>query len=78
VRVEVIAHGAVLYLNPVLRWDGVALPKPEARVLVAKTLAVRAGGAAALAALLWLASRSLRTGAQGAVRAPASGVRNST
>jgi len=50
VRVEVIAHGAVLYLNPVIRWDGVALPKPEARVLAGPTWAARGIGA-----LVWLA-----------------------
>lgn len=80
VRVEVIAHGAVLYLNPILRWDGVALPKPEARVLVGKTWGVRAGAALALAALLWLVSRALRrSSVQGpVVAAPAAGARNST
>jgi hypothetical protein len=78
VRVEIIAHGAVLYLNPVLRWDGVALPKPEARMLFGKTWAVRGGGALALALLFWLGARVLRPAAQGAVTAPAAGVRNST
>lgn len=78
VRVEVIAHGAVLYLNPVLRWDGKALPKPEARVLVGKTWGVRAGSALALAALVWLALRALRAGAQRTAPSPASGIRNST
>jgi hypothetical protein len=78
VRVEVIAHGAVLFLNPVLRWDGVALPRPQARVLAGKTWAVRGGGALALAAVLWLASLGLRSGAQRPVPAPSSGIRNST
>jgi hypothetical protein len=78
VRVEVIAHGAVLYLNPVLRWDGVALPKPTARVLLGTTWAVRIAGALAVAALTWLAARALRPGSQGAVPAAPSGVRNST
>jgi hypothetical protein len=78
VRVEVIAHGAVLYLNPVLRWDGVALPKPTARVLLGTTWAVRIAGALAVAALTWLAARALRPGSQGTALAAPSGVRNST
>jgi hypothetical protein len=49
VRVEVIAHQAVLYLNPVIRWDGVALPKPEARVRERPTWLRRGIGA-----LVWL------------------------
>jgi hypothetical protein len=81
VRVEVIAHGAVLYLNPILRWDGVALPRPEARFLAAPTWGMRAGGAAALAAFAWLVRRLLRPAPQGGgAPAPelASGIRNST
>jgi hypothetical protein len=78
VRVEVIAHGAVLYLNPVIRWNGVALPRPEAHLLVGKTWAVRGGAALALAGLVWLATRSRRAAAQRALPAPASGIRNST
>jgi hypothetical protein len=31
VEVQVLARKAMLYLNPLIRWDGVALPKPEAR-----------------------------------------------
>jgi hypothetical protein len=78
VRVEVIAHGAVLYLNPVIRWDGVALAKPEARVLAAPTWAARVGGAIALLALAWLLPRARGAGAQRPEAAPASGIRNST
>lgn len=81
VRVEVIAHGAVLYLNPILRWDGVALPRPEARFLAGPTWGVRAAGGAVLAAFAWLVSRVLRRPApQGGGGAPelASGIRNST
>jgi hypothetical protein len=51
VRVEVIAHGAVLYLNPLIRWDGVALPSPRAVFRPVPTWGVRALGAAALGAL---------------------------
>jgi hypothetical protein len=49
VRIEVVARGAILYLNPLIRWDGVALPKPEARFLVGRTWAIRAAGALVLA-----------------------------
>lgn len=57
VRVEVIAHGAVLYLNPVIRWDGVALPSPRAELRAVPTWSVRALGAVALA---WLARALIR------------------
>jgi hypothetical protein len=62
----------------VLRWDGVALPKPTARVLLGTTWAVRIAGALAVAALTWLAARALRPGSQGTALAAPSGVRNST
>lgn len=78
VRAEVIAHGAVLYLNPVIRWDGFALPKPRARVLVGPTWAARGTGAVALLALAWLLARPRRAGVQRPAAAPASGIRNST
>jgi len=78
VRVEVIAHGAVLYTNPILRWDGFALPRAEARVLAGPTWGVRAAGAAALAALAWLLWRVLGPARQGAAAGLASGIRNST
>ena len=74
-RVEVIAHGAVLYLNPVIRWNGVALPRPEARLLVGRTWAVRGGAALALAGLAWLVASRL-SGAQGSLDRPRA--RNST
>lgn len=48
-RVEVEARGAQLYLNPVLRWDGVALPAPRAEALALPTFALRAFGALVLA-----------------------------
>jgi len=54
VRIEVTAHHAVLYLNPVIRWDGVALPKPQATVQPNPTWAVRGLGALVLL-LVWLA-----------------------
>jgi hypothetical protein len=79
VRVEVIAHNAVMYLNPIIRWDGVALPKPEARELLGVTWAVRAGGALALFALVWLAARARRpTPQRAAPSLAAPGMRNST
>lgn len=79
VRVEVIAHGAVLYANPVLRWDGVALQRPESHALWLPTWAVRIGAALALGALVWGAAIALRGGAQRRVVAlGASGIRNST
>ncbi|HTO52927.1 MAG TPA: hypothetical protein VMR50_06025 [Myxococcota bacterium] len=71
VRVEVIAHGAVVYLNPVLRWDGVALPKPEARVRALPTWAARGLGALSLLLIGWGIARFVRAGRQ-------SGIRNST
>jgi hypothetical protein len=49
VRVEVIAHGAVLYLNPVIRWNGVALPAPRAEPKLVPTWTLRALGAGLLA-----------------------------
>jgi len=47
VRVEanLFARRIVLYLNPLIRWDGVALPTPEARFLVGRTWAIRSAGA---------------------------------
>jgi hypothetical protein len=77
VRVEVIAHGAVLYLNPVIRWDGVALPHPQARVRALPTWIARGGGAVALLAVAWLLL-GRRAGAQRPAAAPAPGIRNST
>jgi len=79
VRVEVLAHGAVVYLNPVLRWDGVALPRPEARFLAAPTWGVRMAGAAMLAVFAWLVWRLLVRAPQGGGTPElVSGIRNST
>jgi hypothetical protein len=50
VRVEAIAHGAVLYLNPVIRWNGIALPAPRAELRAVPTWTVRALAALLLAA----------------------------
>jgi len=44
----------VLYLNPVLRYDGKNLPKPAASVDAAATWAIRGGTGLGLAAV-WLA-----------------------
>jgi hypothetical protein len=78
VRVEVIAHGAVLYLNPVMRWNGVALPQPQAHFLAGPTWAVRGAAGLALLGFAWLISRVLRGGAQRAPSEAVSGIRNST
>jgi hypothetical protein len=77
VRVEVIAHGAVLYLNPILRWDGVTLPKPAARRLAGMTWAVRGAGALLLLALVAIAGRGLRAASYRSA-GDAAGARNST
>ena len=69
VRVEAEAHGARLLLNPVLRWDGVALPAPHAEVLALPTLAVRALGALVLALVVRFSVRFAR-GGRGTARAP--------
>jgi hypothetical protein len=53
VRIEITAHHAVLYLNPVIRWDGVALPRPQAALRPAPTWGTRAGGGLVLA-LVWV------------------------
>ena len=74
VRVEVQAHGAVLYLNPVIRWDGVALPSPHARLRTLETWGVRGLGALVLAALAAALIRAARRGsgtARSRDRAPA-------
>jgi hypothetical protein len=78
VRVEVIAHGAVVYLNPVLRWDGVALPRPEARVRWVPTWFARGAGLAALLAFGALLVRLLRPRSQRAGESVGSGIRNNT
>jgi len=62
VRVEVIAHGAVLYLNPVIRWDGVALPAPQALLQPVPTWTVRVLGAVLLAAIARFSLRMARGG----------------
>jgi hypothetical protein len=74
VRVEVIAHGAVLYLNPVIRWDGVALPSPQATFRPVPTWTVRALGALALAALAaFLIGRVRRASGTARIHAAAPG-----
>ncbi len=52
VRVEVDAHGAQLFTNPVLRWDGSSFPAPRAERRPLPTLAARALGALALVFVL--------------------------
>jgi hypothetical protein len=69
VRVEVDAHGARLYLNPVLRWDGVALPEPRAELLTWPTWFVRVLGALVFALALFVIARRLRSG-RGTARSP--------
>jgi hypothetical protein len=70
VRVEVIAHGAVLYLNPVIRWDGVALPAPRAELRPLPTWTVRGLGALALAWLARALIRALRRRRSGTAGSP--------
>ena len=41
VRVEITTPKTTMYLNPVVRWDGVALPHPSPRLNVTATWAVR-------------------------------------
>lgn len=63
VEVQVLERRAMLYLNPLIRWDGVALPKPEARFLLGRTWAIRAAGGVlfGIAVIAWLrTTRSLR------------------
>ena len=63
VEVQVLARKAMLYLNPLIRWDGVALPRPQARFLIGRSWAIRAGGALllAVAIIAWRGTaRSLR------------------
>jgi hypothetical protein len=62
VRVEVLAHGAVMYLNPVFRWDGVALPAPRAEARPLPTWTARALGALVLVFVVRLSVRLARRG----------------
>lgn len=62
VRVEAIAQGAVLYTNPVIRWDGVALPQPQAIVRPLPTWLARGAALLALLALAHFSVRWVRAG----------------
>ncbi len=62
VRVEVHARGASLFLNPVLRWDGVALPTERALLRPLPTWTVRALGALVLVFVAGLSVRWARAG----------------
>ena len=62
VRVEVLARGAVLFLNPVIRWDGVALTAPRAEVRLLPTWAARALGALVLALVVRFSVQRARGG----------------
>ena len=62
VRVEAIAQGAVLYTNPVIRWDGVALPRPEATVRPLPTWLARVAALIALAVLARVSVTWVRAG----------------
>jgi hypothetical protein len=75
VRVEVVAQGAVLYLNPVIRWDGVALPRPQARMLPVPTWTARGVAVLALLVLARFSAKWVRAGrerARSRGRVPAS------
>ena len=62
VRVEVLAHGAVLYLNPVFRWDGRALPALRAELRPIPTWSARAFGALVLVLVARFSVRLARSG----------------
>jgi hypothetical protein len=49
VRTVITAPQTVLYVNPILRYDGAGPPRPTARVDVAATWALRGGSAVGLA-----------------------------
>lgn len=63
VRTVVTSPQTVLYLNPVIRWNGASLPVPVASVNVPLTWALR-GSMLAAAALLVLRARLKRTAAR--------------
>jgi hypothetical protein len=70
VRTVIESPQTVLYLNPVIRYDGVAMPKPAASVDAAATWTMRGGIGLALG-LLVAAKRRGASGAAGSLRIPA-------
>jgi hypothetical protein len=60
VRTVVYSPRSVMFLNPVLRYDGRAIPAPMARIAVARTWAMRGSVVAAVLALAVLIRRRRR------------------
>jgi hypothetical protein len=63
VRTVITSPQTVLYVNPIVRYDGKNLPKPAATVDLASTWALR-GGSTLGAAVIWLAYARRRRGQQ--------------
>ena len=57
IRTVVRGPQATMFLNPILRYDGKALPAPAARINLASTWAMRTSVVGAGATLLWLLRR---------------------
>ena len=68
IRTVITSPQTVLYLNPVLRYNGKSLPKPAASVDAATTWAIR-GGTALGVAVIWLAYSRRRKAQQPLSRA---------
>jgi hypothetical protein len=68
-RTVITSPQTVLYVNPVLRYNGESLPKPAATVDVASTWALR-GGSGLGVGLVWLASARRRRRLQHPVSRP--------
>lgn len=60
-RVVVTTPQATLFLNPVIRWDGLRLPRPQATINVLATWAQRGLAALAIGVLLMTVSKRLAT-----------------
>jgi hypothetical protein len=75
VRTVIYSPRSVMFLNPVLRYDGRAIPAPAARVAVARTWAMRGSVVAAVLALAVLIRRRRRLSStdSGTVRPERSG-----
>jgi hypothetical protein len=69
VRTVITSPQTVLYVNPIIRYDGKNLPKPAATVDLASTWALRGGGTLC-AACVWLAYARWRRRAQQPVTRP--------
>lgn len=74
VRVEVQARGVQMFLNPLLRWDGVSLPAPRAELRALPTWTARGIGALLLGIFARLSARWARRGRGRADTRPLAGV----